>query len=81
MVDDLENDIQPIKEGSNVPKYVSLGISRGKPHLVFEKRMSDGKRLNFKMVLPDEYELSEQLSIFDERILKKYEKTREALSE
>lgn len=81
VVDDLENDIQPIKEGSNVPKYVSLGISRGKPHLVFEKRMSDGKRLNFKMVLPDEYELSEQLSIFDERILKKYEKTREALSE
>ena len=81
VVDDLENDIQPIKEGSNVPKYVSLGISRGKPHLVFEKRMSDGKRLNFKMVLPHEYELSEQLSIFDERILKKYEKTREALSE
>ena len=81
VVDDLENDIQPIKESSNVPKYVSLGISRGKPHLVFEKRMSDGKRLNFKMVLPDEYELSEQLSIFDERILKKYEKTREALSQ
>jgi hypothetical protein len=81
VVDDLENDIQPIKEGSNVPKYVSLSISRGKPHLVFEKRMSDGKRLNFKMVLPDEYELSEQLSIFDERILKKYEKTREILSE
>ena len=81
VVDDLENDIQPLKEGSNVPKYVSLGISRGKPHLVFEKRMTDGKRLNFKMVLPDEYELSEQLSIFDERILKKYEKTREALSE
>ena len=81
VVDDLENDIQPIKEGSNVPKYVSLAISRGKPHLVFEKRMSDGKKLNFKMVLPNEYELSEQLSIFDERILKKYEKTREALSE
>jgi hypothetical protein len=74
VVDDLENDIQPIKEDNNVPKYVSLAISRGKPHLVFEKRMSDGKRLNFKMVLPDEYELSEQLSIFDERILKKYEK-------
>jgi len=81
VVDDLENDIQPLKEDSNVPKYVSLAISRGKPHLVFEKRMSDGKRLNFKMVLPDEYELSEQLSIFDERILKKYEKTREILSE
>ncbi len=81
VVDDLENDIQPIKEDSNVPKYVSLGISRGKPHLVFEKRMLDGKRLNFKMVLPDGYDLSEQLSIFDERILKKYEKTRETLSE
>jgi hypothetical protein len=43
--------------------------------------MLDGKRLNFKMVLPNDYDLSEQLSIFDERILKKYEKTREVLSE
>lgn len=81
IVDDLENDIHPIKEDSNVPKYVSLVISRGKSHLVFEKRMSDGKRINFKMVLPAAYELSEQLSILDERIIKKYEKTRQALSE
>jgi len=81
VVDDLENDIHPIKEDNIVPKYVSIGISRGKPHLVFEKRMSDGKRISFKMVLPTEYELSEQLSILDERILKKYEKTRQALSE
>jgi hypothetical protein len=80
VVDDLENDIYPIKDTSS-PKYVSICVSRGKPHLVFEKRMLDGKRLNFKMVLPDDYDLSEQLSIFDERILKKYEKTREALSE
>ena len=80
VVDDLEKDIHPLKEDSNVPKYVSLGISRGKSHLIFEKRMSDGKRLNFKMVLPNTYELSEQLTIFDERILKKYEKSREELS-
>jgi hypothetical protein len=81
VVDDLENDIQPLKEDNDVPKYVSLVTFREKKHLVFEKRMTDGKRLNFKMVLPAVYELSEQLSIFDERILKKYENSREVLSE
>jgi hypothetical protein len=80
VVDDLEKDIHPLKEDDEAPKYISLVTFREKKHLVFEKRMSDGKRLNFKMVLPNTYELSEQLTIFDERILKKYEKSREELS-
>jgi hypothetical protein len=72
VVDDLENDIYPEKKDEELPKYVSLIISRNKPHLVFEKR-TDNKRLNIKMVLPDEYDLHEQLSILNERIKEKYD--------
>lgn len=36
VVEDLENDIYPEKE-NQLPKYVSIINSRGKPHLVFEK--------------------------------------------
>ena len=72
VVDDLENNIYPKKEGIQLPKYVSLTNFREKPHLIFEKR-SDGKRLNLKMVLPEEYDLQEQLELFKEKINTKYE--------
>jgi hypothetical protein len=72
VVDDLENDIYPEKEVSDLPKYVSLIVSRGKPHLVFEKRIDD-KRLNVKMILPEEYDLQEQLERLNEQIKNKYE--------
>lgn len=72
VVDDLENDIYPEKEVSDLPKYVSLIVSRGKSHLVFEKRIDD-KRLNVKMVLPEEYDLQEQLERLNEQIKNKYE--------
>jgi hypothetical protein len=72
IVDDLENDIYPEKEGELLPKYVSLIITREKPHLVFEKRV-EGKRLGLKMVLPLEYDLQEQLEILNEKIKEKYE--------
>jgi hypothetical protein len=71
VVDDLENDIYPDKTEPTLPKYVSLIISREKPHLVFEKR-TDDMRLNVKMVLPPEYDLHEQLAIFNEKISAKY---------
>jgi hypothetical protein len=74
VVEDLENDIYPEKEGKQLPKFVSLINMRGKQHLVFEKR-SDDKRLNLKMVLPDEYDLHEQLEILNEKIKTKYEET------
>jgi hypothetical protein len=74
IVDDLENDIYPEKENTNLPKYVSMIMSRGKPHLVFEKRIDD-KRLNVKMVLPEEYDLQEQLEIINEKIKEKYDIT------
>jgi hypothetical protein len=56
IVDDLENDIYPNKDTPTLPKYVSLIVMRDKPHLVFEKKI-DGKRLNLKMILPEEYDL------------------------
>jgi hypothetical protein len=71
VVDDLEHDIYPDKTEPTLPKYVSLVISREKPHLVFEKRTDDA-RLNVKMVLPPEYDLQEQLAIFNDKISTKY---------
>ena len=73
VVDDLENDIYPEKGEPTLPKYVSLVVTREKPHLVYEKRIVDGKRLNVKMVLPEEYDLHDQLAILNEKIKDKYE--------
>ena len=73
VVDDLENDIYPEKSEPTLPKYVSLVVTREKPHLVYEKRIVDGKRLNIKMVLPEEYDLHDQLVILNEKIKEKYE--------
>ena len=72
VIDDLENDIYPTQDETKLPKYISLNMMIDKPHLVFEKRV-DGKRLNVKMVLPDEYDLQEQLTKFIENIKNKYE--------
>jgi hypothetical protein len=72
VVDDLENDIYPETETPTLPKYISFVIVREKPHLVFEKR-TDGKRLGLKMILPEEYDLQEQLVILNEKIKEKYE--------
>ena len=72
IVDDLENDIYPVKEEPKLPTYVSLIVFREKPHLVYEKRVN-GKRLNLKMVLPDEYDLDEQLIVLNDKIKEKYE--------
>jgi hypothetical protein len=72
IVDDLENDIYHVKNEIILPKYVSFIINREKPHLIFEKRV-ESKRLNLKMVLPQEYDLEEQLIILNEKIKEKYE--------
>jgi hypothetical protein len=72
VVDDLENDMYPPNQQSILPKYVSLIIFREKPHLVYEKRVDD-KRLNLKMVLPDDYDLDEQLNILNDKLNIKYE--------
>lgn len=72
VVDDLEKNIYPEKEFIILPKYTTLINFRGKPHLIFDKRVED-KRLNLKMVLPEEYDLQEQIEIFNEKIKIKYD--------
>jgi hypothetical protein len=79
IVDDLEKDVYPETNYPALPKYVSLITMREKPHLVFEKRI-DGKRLNIKMVLPEEYDLHNQLAILDKKIVKKYNSCKESLN-
>ena len=71
LVDDLENDIYPEKNEPILPKYFSLTNSRGKPHLVFEKRTDEG-RLNLKMVLPEDYDMEEMLETFKGKVKDKY---------
>ena len=71
VVEDLENNIYPIKDTPILPTYFSFTIMREKPHLVFEKRI-EGKRLNMKMILPEDYDLDTQLEFFKEKIKKKY---------
>ena len=44
---------------------------REKYHLVYEKRMN-GKRLNMKMVLPEDYDLDTQMEFFKEKLNEKY---------
>lgn len=72
VVDDLENDIYPEKTEPILPKYISLTNTRGKLHLVFEKRVDD-KRLSLKMVLPENYDIHEQLTILQTKIQEKYD--------
>jgi hypothetical protein len=72
VVENLDNNIYPEKGETILPKYVSLINIREKAHLVFEKRVH-GKRLNIKMVLPDEYDLQEQLEKINEKIKQKYD--------
>ena len=73
IVDDLENDIYPIVEEKVLPTFVSNREYRGKPHLTFDRKSPDGIRQNLRMVLPQEYELEEQLAIFREKIKLKYD--------
>ena len=71
VVDGLENDIYPEKSQSVLPKYVSLVNMRGKNHLVFEKIHLD-KRLNIKMVLPEEYDINEEIMLLKIKVREKY---------
>ena len=70
-VENLEKDIYPEKEGIQLPKYVSIITTRGKQHLLFDKMHYDN-RMNFKMVLPEEYDINEQMSIFKIKVREKY---------
>ena len=76
VLDNLENDMYPDDEIDSdipkIPKYLSLCLSRGKPHLVFEKYI-DEKRLNLKMVLPDEYDITAEILRIKNKVKDKYD--------
>jgi hypothetical protein len=71
VVEDLENNIYPEKEGIELPKFVSLINFRNKPHLVFEKIHLE-KRMNLKMVLPENYDIHEQIMKLKIKVREKY---------
>lgn len=71
IVINLENDIYPEKECEQLPKYVSLVNVRGKSHLVFEKNHNE-KRMNLKMVLPENYDIHQQVMMLKIRVREKY---------
>ena len=74
VVDDLEKNMYPIStEADELPKHITIKEERSKPHLIFDKKYDDGKRLNLRMVLPDNYVLTEQLDIFKKKIKTKYD--------
>ena len=73
VIDDLEANIQP-EEKKTLPLYISIANSRGKPHLIFDKRDDKtGIRLNVKMVLPPDYNLEAELERLNDKIHAKYE--------
>lgn len=71
IIKDLEDNIQP-EEKRTLPLYISIINFRNKPHLVYDKRGDDEKRLNLKMVLPEDYDLEIELVRFNEKIAEKY---------
>lgn len=76
VVTDLENDVYPLDNSDTaLPTYITLKQERNKPHLVFDKKSvgTEEKRLNLRMVLPDNYRLEEQLILFREKIKEKYD--------
>ena len=70
---DLDKDIHPDKNEDKLPIYISLKITRDKPHLIFDKRCDDGQRMNVRMVLKADYDLQDELAIFREKIKEKYD--------
>ena len=72
VVDDLENDIYPEKNHRELPKYVSIVFSRNKEQLCYDNRSGEIRK-SLKMVLPTEYDIDEQIKIFNEKIKGKYE--------
>jgi HNH endonuclease len=73
VVQDLDANIQPTKIARKLPKYYSIVNTRGKDHMVFEKRdEGSGKRLNLKMVLPTVYDVDEQVELLQEKVKAKY---------
>ena len=71
IVESLDAGTYQEKE-SALPKYYSLIEARGKPHLVYERRREDGTRMNVKMVLPEDFDMSSQVERLAAKVSAKY---------
>jgi len=69
IVEDLDNDIYEKKEREFPTHY---NFNKAKTHLVYDKKLDDGKRANLKMKLPENYILEEQLEILKNLVKNKY---------
>lgn len=71
VAENLEKGILPVPNIRELPKYISIIMMRNKEHLVFDKKQNN-IRMNLKMILPDNYNLENQLEIMNEKIKQKY---------
>ena len=71
IINDLDNNIQP-QEKKTLPLYITITNTANKSYLVYDKRDENGKRKNFKMILPDNYDIETELYNFNQKILEKY---------
>ncbi len=86
VVDNLNDGIMPTSvseqaktvitssdETVTLPKYIRISNARGKPHLELDKRNdSGGPRISLKMILPENYEITTELSKFIQKVITKY---------
>ena len=47
-------------------------FNKAKTHLVYDRKLDDGKRENLKMKLPENYNLEEQLTLIQTKVREKY---------
>lgn len=79
MIEKLENKTydeiieEENKNKISLPPYISLKSLRNRDHLIFDKKCEGGHRKNLKMILPINYNLEEQLTLFKEKINTKYQ--------
>jgi hypothetical protein len=56
-----------------LPKYIRISNARGKPHLELDKRNDAyGPRISLKMVLPENYNITNELERFIQKVVTKY---------
>lgn len=71
VAENLEKGILPASNVRELPKYISIVNFRNKEHLVFDRRHND-IRMNLKMILPENYDIENELNTLNEKVKQKY---------
>tara|TARA_Y100000389_G_C17392600_1_gene480732 strand:+ start:160 stop:1341 length:1182 start_codon:yes stop_codon:yes gene_type:complete len=69
IVEDLDNNTYQKKE-RELP--INYNFNKAKSHLIYDRKLPDGKRENLKMKLPKNYNLQEQLLLIQNKVRDKY---------